>query len=84
LTSGARSLLRANELPAQALDDMLDAGVLDPADREVAATKAWGAVHGLSLLLLGPMASATPSSRESLIDAYLDLSCRGLVTRRTR
>jgi AcrR family transcriptional regulator len=75
--------LMAYELLGQALDGMLDAGVLDAADRDIAATNAWGAVHGLSMLLLGPMAGQAPSARETLIDAYLDLVCRGLVTRRT-
>ncbi|HZC53711.1 MAG TPA: TetR/AcrR family transcriptional regulator [Mycobacterium sp.] len=73
----------AYELLGQALDGMLDAGVLDAADRDIAVTNAWGAVHGLSMLLLGPMAGQEPSAREALIDAYLDLICRGLITRRT-
>jgi AcrR family transcriptional regulator len=71
------------ELLEQALDGMLDAGVLDAADRNIAATNAWAAVHGLSGLLLGPMADQASSAREALIDAFLDLVCRGLVTRRT-
>jgi AcrR family transcriptional regulator len=75
--------LMAHELLGQALDGMLDAGVIDPADRAIAATNAWGAVHGLSMLLLGPMSGQAPSAREALIDAYLDLICRGLITRRT-
>jgi AcrR family transcriptional regulator len=75
--------LGPGELLAQALDGMLDAGVLDAADRETAATNAWAAVHGLSGLLLGPLSAQTPSARDSLIDASLALVCRGLVTRRT-
>jgi len=62
---------------------MLEAGVLDAADRDVAATTAWAAVHGLSGLLLGPLAGQPPEARESLIDAFLDLVGRGLITRRT-
>jgi AcrR family transcriptional regulator len=76
--------LMAYELLEQALDGMLDAGVLDAADRDVAATNAWGSVHGLSMLLLGPMAGQAPSAQRALIDAYLDLTCRGLITRKTR
>jgi AcrR family transcriptional regulator len=76
--------LMAYELLGQALDGMLDAGVLDAADRDIAATNAWGAVHGLSMLLLGPMAEQAPAARETLIDAYLDLICRGLITRHGR
>lgn len=68
----------------QALDGMLDAGVLDPADRETAATNAWSSVHGLSVLLLGPLAGHAPTARESLIDAFLDLVGRGLITRNPR
>ena len=75
--------LRPDELLEQALDGMLDAGVLDAADRNIAATNAWAAVHGLSGLLLGPMAGEAPSARETLIDAFLDLVARGLITRRT-
>jgi hypothetical protein len=61
----------------------VQAGVLDAADRATAATNAWGAVHGLSMLLLGPMAGEAPSARETLITAYLDLVGRGLITRRS-
>ena len=75
--------LMPGELLEQALDGMLDAGVLDAADRTIAATNAWAAVHGLSALLLGPMAGQAPSARETLIDAFLDLVGRGLITRRT-
>ena len=75
--------LMAYELLGQALDGMQDAGVLDAADRDTAATNAWGAVHGLSMLLLGPMAGLTRAATEALIDAYLELVCRGLLTRRT-
>ena len=72
------------ELLEQALAGMLDAGVLDAADREIAATNAWASVPGLSGLLLGPLAGQAPSARESLIDAFLDLVDRGLITRRAQ
>jgi AcrR family transcriptional regulator len=75
--------LGPGELLEQAVDGMLEAGVLDPADRSIAATNAWAAVHGLSGLLLGPMAGEAPGAREALIDAFLDLVGRGLITRRT-
>jgi AcrR family transcriptional regulator len=83
LRGAGDSGLRPGELLEQALDGMLDAGVLDAADRNIAATNAWAAVHGLSGLLLGPMAGQAPSAREALIDAFLDLVGRGLITRRT-
>jgi hypothetical protein len=74
--------LMAYELLEQALDGMLEAGVLDASDREIAVTNAWGGVHGLSMLLLGPLAGQEPAEREALIDSYLGLISRGLVTRR--
>jgi len=83
LRGAGDSGLRPGELLEQALDGMLDAGVLDAADRNIAATNAWAAVHGLSGLLLGPMAGQAPSAQETLIDAFLDLVGRGLITRRT-
>jgi AcrR family transcriptional regulator len=70
------------ELLGQALDSMLEAGVLDAGDRETAATNAWAAVHGLSGLLLGPLAAEAGSARETLIDAFLDLVGRGLISRK--
>ncbi|WP_405072279.1 TetR/AcrR family transcriptional regulator [Kribbella sp. NBC_01510] len=75
--------LMPGELLEQALDGMVDARVLDAADRDTAALNAWAAVHGLSELLLGPMAGQAPSARGPLIDAFLDLVGRGLITRRT-
>ncbi len=83
LRGAGDSGLRPGELLEQALDGMLDAGVLDAADRTIAATNAWAAVHGLSGLLLGPMAGQAPAAQEALIDAFLDLVGRGLITRRT-
>lgn len=70
------------ELLEQALDGMVVAGVLDPADRAMAATNAWAAVHGLSGLLLGPLAGQSPAAREELIGACLELVGRGLITRK--
>jgi AcrR family transcriptional regulator len=75
--------LMAHELLGQALDGMVAAGLIDADDRAIAATNAWGAVHGLSMLLLGPLAENDASAREELIDAYLNLVGLGLVTRRT-
>ncbi len=71
------------EILGKALDGMLDAGVLDEADRDIAATNAWAAVHGLSGLLLGPLAGEAPAAQETLINAFLDLVDRGLITRRS-
>jgi AcrR family transcriptional regulator len=70
------------EILGQALDDLLAAGLLDAEDRDAAATQAWAAVHGLSELLLGPLGGHAPAEREAVIDACLDLVCRGLLTRK--
>lgn len=83
LRGAGDSGLRPGELLEQALDGMLAAGALDAADRHIAATNAWASVHGLSGLLLGPLAGQAPEARESLIDAFLDLVGRGLITRKT-
>jgi len=76
--------LGPGELLAQALDGMVEAGVLDAADREAAATNAWASVHGLSELLLGPLNGFSPAERETIIEDTLDLVCRGLLTRSAR
>jgi hypothetical protein len=38
-------------------------------------------VHGLSMLLLGPLGAVPPADREHMIDATLKLVCRGLTSR---
>jgi AcrR family transcriptional regulator len=70
----------ASGLLQDALDGLVAAGLLAPADRESAVTMAWAAVHGLSTLLLGPLGAVPPSAREPLIDATLTLVCRGLTS----
>jgi hypothetical protein len=60
---------------------MLDAGVLDEEDRDTAAINAWAGVHGLSELLLGPLAGLAPPAQEALIESFLQLVGRGLITR---
>ena len=42
-----------------------------------------GSVHGLSMLLLGPLGAVPPADREPMIDAALGLVCRGLTWRAT-
>jgi AcrR family transcriptional regulator len=64
-----------------ALDGLAAAGLLAPEDRDAAITMAWAAVHGLSTLLLGPLAAVAPADREPMIDAALGLVCRGLTSR---
>lgn len=81
LRGAGDSGLGPGELLGQALDGMVEAGVLDAADREIAATNAWASVHGLSGLLLGPLAGQPAAVVEALIDAFLDIVGRGLITR---
>jgi AcrR family transcriptional regulator len=64
-----------------ALDGLVDAGVLAPEDRAAAVTNAWATVHGLSVLLLGPMAGVPDAAREQIIDTTLGLVMRGLARR---
>jgi len=73
--------LSPRDLLERALDGMLTAGALAPEDRTAAATTAWAAVHGLSLLLLGPMGGVPSVEREAEIEAALDLIGRGLIVR---
>ncbi len=60
---------------------MVTAGVLAPADRTAAVTNAWATVHGLSVLLLGPLAGLPAPEQDQLIDDTLALVIRGLAKR---
>jgi AcrR family transcriptional regulator len=71
------------QLLERALDDMVEAGVLDPADRVTAPITAWASVHGLSQLLLGPMAGEPGVTQDEFIDTFLDLVDRGLISRQS-
>lgn len=73
--------LSAKGLLERALDELVGVGLLDTDDREVASTVAWSSVHGLSVLLLGPLADVPSTEREALIESTLDLVGRGLLTR---
>jgi hypothetical protein len=64
-----------------ALDGLVEVGVLAPADRTAAVTNAWATVHGLSALLLGPMAGTPAPAQDQIIDTTLDLVIRGLAIR---
>jgi AcrR family transcriptional regulator len=71
----------AKQLLEWALDGLVEVGSLAPADREAATTNAWATVHGLSMLLLGPMREVPPAERAAIIDTTLDLVGRGLLIR---
>jgi AcrR family transcriptional regulator len=73
--------LAAYQLLERSLDELLAVGLLAAADRQAAATTAWAAVHGLSMLLLGPLAAIPADERDAVIEANLDLVGRGLLIR---
>ena len=64
-----------------ALDGLVEVGMLAPADRAAAVTTEWAIVHGLSVLLLGPMAGTSVAARDQIIDTTLGLVMRGLAIR---
>ncbi len=70
----------ASGLLHDALDGLAAAGLLASEDRDAAVTMAWSSVHGLSMLLLGPLGAVPAADREPMIDAALGLVCRGLTS----
>ena len=73
--------LTAADLLQRALDHLSAAGLLADEDREAAVFTAWAGVHGLATLLLGPLGEVPPEAHEAVINANLDLVCRGLLRR---
>jgi AcrR family transcriptional regulator len=73
--------LTAWQLLERALDDLCALGTLAESDRAAAATSAWASVHGLSMLLLGPLHAMPPDEQRAVIEANLDLVGRGLMVR---
>ena len=63
------------------LGGLVDVGLLDPANREHAAVTAWAGVHGLSMLLLGPLSDLPAEGLSEFIDSCLSLIALGLVKR---
>jgi AcrR family transcriptional regulator len=61
------------------LDEVMAAGLLDPARRAHCETALWSTVHGLALLLLdGPLAAMPPDLRQQAIDRVLEFSLDGI------
>lgn len=73
--------LSPHELLYRSLDELVAAGELAAEDREAAATLAWALVHGLSLLLLGPLNDVPAEEREAMIESSLELVGRGFLVR---
>jgi len=67
------------QLLGQALDEMLEAGVLTPAKRPAAEFLAWSSVHGLAMLLLdGPLRVMDAAQAEAVGQRLIDMVERGL------
>jgi AcrR family transcriptional regulator len=73
--------MNAQQLLQWALDGLIEVGSLDPSYREAATIHAWAVVHGLSLLLLGPLRDVPADERDAMIESTLDLVARGLLIR---
>ena len=64
-----------------ALDELVDAGLLDPRRREGIEYPIWSAVHGLAVLAgEGPLRDATDASRRHLEELTLGFVARGLLS----
>ncbi len=66
-------------LMSEVLDELVQAGVLEPSRREVVEIPAWGAVHGIATLLVdGPLALLTDAERAEVIARNYDFVLNGL------
>jgi AcrR family transcriptional regulator len=64
-----------------ALDELVDAGLLDPRRREGIEYPIWSAVHGLAVLAgEGPLRDATDASRRHLEELTLGFVARGTLS----
>jgi AcrR family transcriptional regulator len=64
----------------QRLDELVATGLLAPTDYDTLAKTCWAVVHGLSMLLLGPMSGVPEDERPALIDACLSVIGRSLAS----
>jgi AcrR family transcriptional regulator len=69
------------DLLQQGLAALIDVGLLRPEDRDHAAVTAWAAVHGLSMLLLGPLSGVPADQLDDFIDGCLRLVALGVLAR---
>jgi AcrR family transcriptional regulator len=65
-----------------ALTGLVAAGLLRADQLEPAHLLAWSAVHGLAMLLLGPMSDVTGKARKDLIESTLEQVGEGLLSGR--
>ena len=74
--------LSPDQLLTRALTGLVSAGLLASDKIDAAGTTAWATVHGLSLLLLGPMSGLRKAERERIVEATLSQIGEGLLSRR--
>jgi AcrR family transcriptional regulator len=78
-------MFRSYRMLQMVLDEIMAAGLLDPARRAHSETAVWSAVHGLALLLLdGPLGAMPPDVRQQAIDRTLEVSLDGICPTRPR
>ena len=67
------------QLLSDALDRLVEAGVLPPERRPGAEYLAWSAVHGLALLVIeGPLGRLAPAQRQDIGQRLLEMVEKGL------
>jgi hypothetical protein len=67
------------QLLSDALDRLVEAGVLPPERRPGAEYLAWSAVHGLALLVIeGPLGRLQPAQRQGIGQRLLEMVEKGL------
>jgi AcrR family transcriptional regulator len=70
---------RPYQILSVSLDDLVAAGLLSPARREVAPIAFWSAVHGLATLLVdGPLAGLTEPEQAEAVRRTLDILIEGI------
>jgi hypothetical protein len=70
---------RPYQILSVSLDELVAAGLLNPARRAVAPIAFWAAVHGLATLLVdGPLAAMTEQEQNLAIQRTLDILIEGI------
>ncbi len=70
---------RPYQILSLSLDQLVAAGLLDPARRDVAPVAFWAAVHGLATLLVdGPLTTLTATQKAVTIQRTLDILIDGI------
>jgi AcrR family transcriptional regulator len=70
---------RPYQILSVSLDELVTAGLLNPARREVAPIAFWAAVHGLATLLVdGPLSAMTESEQAQAVERTLDILIEGI------